>query len=63
MSGQTKGSRLRGRETVDELRSSLGLFSFRGELGSSPAPGPCPQLGVRPGGIVEWLVAGEGAER
>jgi protein ImuA len=64
MSRQPTSSRPRGRETVEELRSSLGLFSFQGSSNpadSSPGSGLSPQLGVRPGGIVEWLVAREGA--
>ena len=56
------------RATVDELRSKLGLFSFQGDGGADdgsaalgPSIGLSPRLGVRPGGIVEWLVAREGA--
>lgn len=63
MSGQFRCSRPRGRETVEELRSSLGLFSFQGNVGRSESPqgdSLSSQLGVRPGGIVEWLVASEG---
>jgi protein ImuA len=64
MSGQSRYTRLHGRETVEELRSSLGLFSFQGN--GAPAESPfgtslSSPLGVRPGGIIEWLVDGEGA--
>jgi protein ImuA len=52
-------------ETVQELRRNLGLFSFRNE--QSPAEPVIsrnrisPDLGIRPGGIVEWLVESRGA--
>ena len=52
------------REKVDELRTNLGLFSFRRDQGSVLTEREASRsnpLGVRPGGIVEWLVAREGA--
>jgi hypothetical protein len=63
MSGRLSSSRPRVRETVEELRSSLGLFSFQGDMASAESAsqgGLSPQLLPRPGGIVEWLVAREG---
>ncbi len=53
-------------ETVDELRERLGLFSFRHEEGQKESPCslgllPLPGLDLRPGVIVEWLVAQPGA--
>ena len=64
MSGLSRSTRSLLRPTVDELRSSLGLFSFHGDPSSTESAYPrgvSPQIGVRPGGIVEWLVASEGA--
>jgi hypothetical protein len=64
MTRHPRASRPPLRETVEELRASLGLFSFQGNSNQddfTPRAGALPQLGVRPGGIVEWLVAGEGA--
>jgi protein ImuA len=64
MTRHPRSSRPPLRETVEELRSSLGLFSFQAELAPSaaaPQSDLSPQLGIRPGGIVEWLVAREGA--
>jgi hypothetical protein len=64
MSGHPRFTHPILRETVEELRSSLGLFSFQGDLATAESASPrgvSPQIGVRPGGIVEWLVAGEGA--
>jgi protein ImuA len=52
------------RQSVDELRANLGLFSFGIGLATAEIDGQValsPQLGVRPGGIAEWLVANEGA--
>jgi protein ImuA len=51
------------RETIPELRKRLGLFSFNHELNNSEfvlPKGSVPELGVRPGSIVEWLVQGPG---
>ena len=64
MSGPSRFTRPILRETVEELRSSLGLFSFQGDVApaeSLAGNSLSSQLDVRPGGIVEWLVAGEGA--
>ncbi len=52
------------REKVDELRTNLGLFSFRRDQGSVLTDREASRsnpLAVRRGGIVEWLVAREGA--
>lgn len=53
-------------ETVDELRERLGLFSFRHEEGpperlAARGSSLLPELDLRPGVIVEWLVAQPGA--
>jgi protein ImuA len=64
MSGQLKPSTHKALETVDELRERPGLFSFRSEGGrNGPAvrKDPWPELDLRPGMIVEWLVTGPGA--
>src|SRR4051794_30549360 len=52
------------RETVLDLRGRLGLFSFGSdEQAYKPilSDGACPDLGLRPGGIVEWLTGAPGA--
>ena len=52
------------RETVLDLRRRLGLFSFQHDAQNNDDSlmyGPCPDLGLRPGGIVEWLTAAPGA--
>jgi cell division inhibitor SulA len=64
MSGHLSYPRPRDRETVEELRSHLGLFSFqesRPTAESAPQSSLSSQFHLRPGGIVEWLVAKEGA--
>ena len=64
MSGHLSFPRPRVRETVEELRSHHGLFSFQSSAataGSPPQGIKSPQLLLRAGGIVEWLVAREGA--
>jgi protein ImuA len=64
MSRHLSPSRREVRETVRELRRHLGLFSFQDDVPSveSSCPiGSSPELGVRPGGIVEWLVERQGA--
>jgi len=64
MSGHSGPKRRDVRETVQELRRDLALFSFQDEVPaveSAVQPGLPPELGVRPGGIVEWLVARPGA--
>ncbi len=64
MSGHLSPSRNDIRERVRELRRSLGIFSFQSD---APAiepmikNGSLPDLGVQPGGIIEWLAAREGA--
>jgi protein ImuA len=64
MPGQRKPTCGEVRETVGELRKRLGLFSFQDD-GSTVEfalkEGLLPELGVRAGGIVEWLVASQGA--
>ena len=64
MSGHLIPSRREVRETVQELRRHLGLFSFRNDMSQAESVSRnciSPELGVRPGGIVEWLVASRGA--
>jgi hypothetical protein len=57
-------SRLEVGETVQELRRHRGLFSFRNDVPAAESVSRnsvSPELGVRPGGIVECLVAKQGA--
>ena len=64
MSGHSGPSRTDTRETVRELRRHLGLFSFQDDVPTAESVvrnSSSPELGVRPGGIVEWLVAKPGA--
>ena len=64
MSGHLSHSRREVRETVQELRRHRGLFSFRSDVPAAESASrnaTSPELGVRPGGIVEWLVARQGA--
>jgi len=64
MSGQLSSSRQEARETVRELRRRLGVFSFRDDVPaveSVKQDRSLPDLGIQPGGVVEWLVAREGA--
>ena len=64
MPGNLVRQRHEPRQTVDELRRHPGLFSYKqnGQTAESgPQSGLSAQLGIRPGGIVEWLVAREGA--
>jgi protein ImuA len=52
------------RETVPELRRRLGLFSFQHDASTAESGmqnGPCLDLGLRPGGVVEWLAVTPGA--
>ena len=66
MSGHLNLSRDEVRETVEKLRGHLGLFSFQNDVPTAESVienGSLPELGIRPGGIVEWLVAREGAGR
>jgi hypothetical protein len=63
MSGLSRFTRPLLHNTVDELRSSLGLFSFHADAAPAESVSQralSSQIGVRPGGIVEWLVAGDG---
>jgi protein ImuA len=64
MSGHITHSRREDGNAIEELRRHLGLFSFQ-DVGptvvSAIQQGSSPELGVRPGGIVEWLVARPGA--
>jgi len=64
MSGQSSPTRRDVRQTVQELRKHLGVFSFQGgapRTESTIQNGSLPELGIRPGSIVEWLVARPGA--
>jgi protein ImuA len=64
MSRNLSSSGREARKTLEELREHPGLFSFRGDVpaaGSTVQHGVFPQLGIRPGGIVEWLAARPGA--
>ena len=50
-------------ERVRELRRQLGLFSFQGDetkVETAKGDGCFPELGLRPGAVVEWVVAGQG---
>jgi protein ImuA len=52
------------RETVPDLRIRLGLFSFQERARAfelAVEDGRSPDLGLRPGGTVEWLAATPGA--
>jgi protein ImuA len=52
-------------QTVQELRKRLGLFSFQEEDARAEAAvfrsASLPELGLPPGGVVEWLVGRPGA--
>jgi protein ImuA len=64
MSGNLGHPRREARQTVDELRRDLRLFSYQKDgqtAESGPQGGLWALLGVRPGGIVEWMVEREGA--
>jgi hypothetical protein len=64
MSSHLSTSRCDVRETVQELRRHRGLFSFRNDVQAAEPAGRSsisPEVGVRPGGIVEWLVPAFGA--
>jgi len=64
MSGHLSPSRDEVQERVRELRGHLGLFSFQDGVPAAQSTvqnGLLPELGVRAGGIVEWLVARQGA--
>ena len=64
MSGHSKPLPGEVGEKVRELRRRLGLFSFQQNEPSNHSPsmnGLYPDLGLRPGGIVEWLAMTPGA--
>ncbi len=64
MSGHQNLSRDNVRERVEKLRGQHGIFSFQNDASRANfgiEQGSLPELGVSPGGIVEWLVAGQGA--
>jgi protein ImuA len=51
-------------EKIEELRRNPALFSFRKDVPGADCAirgGLAPELGIRPGGIVEWLAAQPGA--
>jgi protein ImuA len=63
MSRSGTSSSIKERETISELKKRLGLFSFQQDARkakSGIARGSTPELGIRAGGIVEWLVEGKG---
>lgn len=64
MGGRAERSDGDVRDIASELRSRLGLFSFEADGAAAVCPtafdGPGQTLGIRPGGIVEWLVASPG---
>ena len=64
MSGHLSPSRDGVRERVQSLRGRLGLFSFQNDVPEGERVfkgGSLNELGIPPCGIVEWLVAREGA--
>jgi protein ImuA len=64
MSAHHSSSRREVGEMVRELRTHPGLFSFHDDVPTvrfATQNGSSPELGVRQGGIVEWLAAGPGA--
>jgi len=64
MSGHQNLSRDDVRERVQKLRGQHGIFSFQNDasrVNSGIEQGSLPELGIPPGGIVEWLVARQGA--
>ena len=64
MSAHSSDSTRNVRETVPDLRRRLGLFSFQDDASKAESAlknGRCPDLGLRPGGIVEWLAVTPGA--
>jgi protein ImuA len=63
MSRRTSPASRDVQETVGELRRHPGLFSFQDDVPAVESAfqhGSSPELGVRPGGIVEWLAARQG---
>ena len=64
MSGHLSKSHHDAPQTVEQLRRHLGLFSYQQAVPATeiaPQNDASRQLGMRPGGIVEWLVEREGA--
>jgi protein ImuA len=64
MSGRLTARCREVRDIIQELRRHVAVFSFREEVPkveSAMQQGSLPELGVRPGSIVEWLVARPGA--
>jgi hypothetical protein len=66
MSGYLSRPRPEVRERVADLRGRLGLFSFRDEVVAEETEivrrdGLSPELGIRPGGVIEWLMNKPGA--
>ncbi len=64
MSAHSSTSARDARETVPDLRRRLGLFSFQQDAptyDSALRNGSYTDLGLRPGGVVEWLSATPGA--
>ncbi len=64
MPGHLISPRREVRQTVQELRRHCGLFSFRNDIPPAQSVSRnsiSPELGIRPGGIVECLVARQGA--
>jgi hypothetical protein len=64
MPGNLVRQRHEARQTVDELRRHLGLFSYQQDVPATeiaPQNDLSRQLGMRQGGIVEWLVERDGA--
>jgi protein ImuA len=64
MSAYSTDSPRNERESISDLRRRLGLFSFQHDaptIESALQVGSFSGLGVRPGGIVEWLAAAPGA--
>jgi hypothetical protein len=68
MSGYLNPSHPEVLERVADLRGRLGLFSFRDDVAAEEKAiatvrrdGLSPELGIRPGGVIEWLMAKPGA--
>lgn len=64
MSAHSSDSPRDVREAVPDLRRRLGLFSFQQDVTTVESAlhnGRSPDLGLRPGGIVEWLAPAPGA--
>jgi hypothetical protein len=64
MSGHHGSLRREVGTKIEELRRNLAIFSFQEDVSGTDrvvGNGLAPELGIRPGSIVEWLVAGPGA--